>query len=401
MSDDARPRILLAWESGAGRGHIMTLRTVPEALGTGFAYDAALCIMDHAAELEPFCDMVFPGARLFVDRQERVAAGVLRTATWGEFLGDIGFRNGAFLTTQVKWWQEVLANRCIDLVVADYAPCALLAAQSMDIPAVTIGTGYGIPPAGLETFPVFLPEYGDRLYDESDMVAGINAALEPLGVPQLGYLSDIYRRSHELVRTLDILDPYHGLRTQPLMPPVADVAFPAVSQGTEVFVYFSTTELEDAGVVDAIATLGHPIRAFCPGITPDLAARLRSAGVMLENQPVPVELIAKRSRLMVHSGQHGIICLGLAAGLPQIAIPQHLEQLYHARRCAEAGICRIATLDHRDTETLRAIITDAYSDEAMRQRALDLAKDLRAQFAVDPAALIRERLLPLLDQTRN
>ncbi|MET0360442.1 MAG: hypothetical protein ABW048_01695, partial [Sphingobium sp.] len=77
MTDRARPRILLAWESGAGRGHIVTLRTVAEALGPAFAYDAALCVIDHAGELAPLCEMVFPGARLFVNPAVRGAPGAV------------------------------------------------------------------------------------------------------------------------------------------------------------------------------------------------------------------------------------------------------------------------------------------------------------------------------------
>ncbi|MET0360297.1 MAG: nucleotide disphospho-sugar-binding domain-containing protein, partial [Sphingobium sp.] len=312
------------------------------------------------------------------------------------FLGDTGFRDPAFLITQVKWWEEVLTGRCIDLVVADYAPCALLAAQSMGIPSVAVGTGYGIPPMGLEQFPVFLPEHDVRLYDEAEMVATINAALVPLGVPVLDHLSDIYRRSQELVRTLDILDPYQGMRDRPLLPPVADVVRPAERAGDELFVYFSTTEMQDEGVVQALTILDLPVRAFCPGITPDLAVRLAAAGIKLEDRPVPVEQIAARSRLMLHSGQHGILCLGLAAGLPQVAIPQHLEQLYHARRYAEAGTGHVVAIGDRAPERLRDTIRTAYADAGMLLRARELAHGLRAQFLVDPAGMIRERLLPLI-----
>ncbi|HEX7873919.1 MAG TPA: nucleotide disphospho-sugar-binding domain-containing protein [Sphingobium sp.] len=396
---DVRPRILLAWEAGAGRGHIVTLRTVAEALGPAFAYDAALCVMDHAAELEPLCDLVFPGARLWFDSETRHAPGAPRTATWGEFLGDTGFRDGAFLATQVRWWQDVLTSRCTDLLVADYAPCALLAAQSLKIPAVVVGTGYGIPPAGLAEFPVFLPEYAERMFDEREMVATINAALTPLGVPPLRHLSDIYRRSQELVRTLDVLDPYAEARTQALLPPVADVARPADVPGDEIFVYFSTTELQDEAVVEALCSLNLPVRAFCPSITPDLAKRLEQAGIRMEAQPVPVGEIAARSRLIIHSGQHGILCLGLAAGLPQIAIPQHLEQLYHARRCEALGTGRVVTLEQRRAEEMRAMIRAAYADEGLLQTARDTARRLAPQFAVDPAAVIRERLLPLLPRS--
>ncbi|MGA9659697.1 MAG: nucleotide disphospho-sugar-binding domain-containing protein [Asticcacaulis sp.] len=389
-----KPRILLAWESGAGRGHVVTLKTVAAALGDGFTYDAALCRMDHAGELAPLCELVFPAARLRYDRARR--EGPVRTATWGEFLGDSGFRDAAFLARQVGWWKETLMARRSDLVIADYAPCAMLAAQSLGIPAIITGTGYGIVAEGLTTFHVFLPEYTERLYDEAEMTQGINAALKPLGVPELGCMPDIYRRQGELVRTLDMLDPYAGMRAQPLLPPVADIGAVSGGNGDEVFCYFSTSELKDPGVLEAICTLGLPRRAFCPGLDPVVAGQLVAAGVQLENRPVPVDLIAQRSRLMIHSGQHGILSLGLAAGVPQVAIPQHLEQLYHARRCEEQGCAYVVTISDRSSDSVRKIIQNRYEDVEFHQAARQVAARIRPQFGVDPVALIHERIGPLL-----
>lgn len=389
-----KPRILLAWESGAGRGHVVTLKTVAAALGDAYVYDAALCRMDYAAEIAPLCEMVFPAARLRYDRAR--LDGAVRTATWGEFIGDSGFRDEAFLARQVAWWKEALIARRSQLVIADYAPCAMLAAQSLGIPTVITGTGYGIVAEGLTTFPIFLPEYSQRLYQESEMVETINAALAPLGVPMLTCLPDIYRRSQELVRTLDILDPYAGLRTQALLPPVADVAATSGAEGDEVFCYFSTTELNDESVLDAICTLGLPTRAFCPGLAPEQASRLKASGVHLESAPVPVDLIVRRSRIMIHSGQHGILSLGLAAGVPQIAIPQHLEHLYHARRCEAQGCAKVVTKSNRSAIAVRNIIRDSYEDTAFHRAAAQTALRIRPQFAIDPVALIRERIRPLL-----
>jgi hypothetical protein len=396
LSSGLGPRVLLAWESGAGRGHIVTLKTVAEALGNDFVFDAALCIMDHAAELAPLCDLVFPGARLFVDERRRRAPGAPRTATWGEFMGDTGFCNGEFLAVQVAWWQVVLTSRRTELLVADYSPCALMAAYGLGIPAVAVGTGYGIPPVGLETFPVFLPEYAERIYDEEEMVAGINAAVGPLGVPPLLHLSDVYRRTDELVRTFDLLDPYISDRERPLLPPVGCFSSPKDRLGDEIFVYFSTAELHDPDVVEAIASLALPVRAFCPGIAPEIAQRFKSAGIIIEPAPVPHDLIAKRSRLMVHAGQHGIVCLGLAAGLPQVAIPQHLEHLYLARRCEGFGTGRVATLENRSSAALLATIEETYADRAMSFRAAQVAASLRDQCSIDSVSVIRQRLLAIL-----
>lgn len=393
-----KPRVLLAWESGAGRGHLVTLKHVATALGDACIYDAALCRMEHAAEIRPLCELVFPAVALHYDSSRRQGPQSVPTATWGEFLGDSGFLNPAALVRNVSWWRDTLIARCTDLVVADYAPCALMAAASLGIPAVAVGTGYGLPPEGMQHFPIFLPEYSQRLHDEAEMVEIINGALAPLGVPTLRYLPDVYRRSQELVRTLDILDPYAELRTQPLLPPVADVAPASVGQGDEVFIYFSTTELENSEIIDAICTLPLPIRAYCPAISEDRARMLAGSGVALETAPVPAALIAQRTRLMVHAGQHGILCLGVGAGLPQVSLPQHLEHLFHARRIEKAGAGLVAPMKELKTAALRSTILEAYESRRMGETARDLASTLSEQFAADGAGMIRERLLPLLSR---
>ncbi len=95
---------------------------------------------------QPYCEAVYQGAYLPYDATPRSGPDSVRTATWGEFMGDLGFRDPAFLATQIGWWRETMRTRRISLVIADYAPCALLAARSWGIPCAGIGTGYGLPP---------------------------------------------------------------------------------------------------------------------------------------------------------------------------------------------------------------------------------------------------------------
>ena len=122
-------RVLLAWEGGAGRGHIVTLKTIAEALGPGFVYDAALCRMDYAAEIAPLCELVFPGAWLGFNPARRRAAGNPGTATWADFLGDLGFADPARLIAQIDWWLTTIAARQSSLMVGDFSPIAMLAAS--------------------------------------------------------------------------------------------------------------------------------------------------------------------------------------------------------------------------------------------------------------------------------
>lgn len=388
-------RILLAWEGGAGRGHIVTLKTIAEALGDRFIYDAALCRMDHAAELAPLCELAFPGAALAVDRRRRLDAGDPKTATWGEFLGDLRFADLKFLVTQLQWWLTTIAARQSAMVIADMSPCALLAARIAGIPAVAVGTGYSVPPPGLGEFPILLPEHTRRIYPETELLGVVNQALAQFGSAPLARLPDIYAQAISLPRTIAQLDPYDGHRRQPLLPPLNEALPRPTVLGDEIFVYFSTSELDDAATLDALSSLGVPVRGFFPGIAAERAGRLAAAGVIVETAPVPVQAIGNRTRLMLHSGQHGSLCMGLGLGIAQVAFPQHLEHLLHARRAEALGTVEIAPRG-ADAATLRNLILAAYHDMPRHQAARDGSSTLYPDLFGDIVTLVRQAILPAL-----
>ena len=170
------PRALLAWEAGDGRNHIATLRAVAENIGDRFSFDAALCRIAYQAELAAICDAVVKGPWLPYSNEHRQAQGNPRTATWGEFMGDIGFRRPEILRKSIGWWQQTMRDRDISLVIADCAPCALLAARGLGIPGDAVCTGNLVPPADMETFPVLLPRHATRIYDRLALPVGTEIA---------------------------------------------------------------------------------------------------------------------------------------------------------------------------------------------------------------------------------
>lgn len=389
-----RPRILLAWEGGAGRGHVVTLKVIAEALGDEAICDAALCRIDHAAELEPYCDLVFPGARLWTNRARREAAGNPHTATWGDFLGDLNFWNPQFLITQIRWWLETIKARQSRLVIADFAPCAQLAARIAGIPSIAVGTGYSVPPSGLDSFPILLPEYSERVFAEAELLGAVNKALTHLGGEPLARLSDIYADGAAMPRTIAGLDPYRGLRQASLLPPLNESLPEPDGSGEEIFFYFSTSETENEGLVDALIGLELPMRGFIPGASSSVKELFADAGIVVEERPVPFEEINRRSRLLLHSGQHGSLCMGLGMGLPQVAFPQHLEHLFHARRAADLASVSIVGPRTTDADEIGAVIFEAYDNGANDASAV---RGLRSDLFGDIRAITRGRILPLID----
>lgn len=387
---------LLAWEHGTGMGHVTTLKAVADALSDHFTFDAALCDLTHGDILAGLCTPV-QGPWLPMSDDYRKSQGNPRQATWGEFLGDVGFRQPDILRESIAWWQGVLRECDISLVIGDCAPFALMAARGLGIPSIAVSTGYLTPPPNMDRFPVLLPEHSTCIYDEAETLHIVNSAVSELGLPPLKGLPEVYASSDQLVFSIDLMDPYAAFRDRPYLPPMIGGEIELVGNGDEIFVYLSKAEMENRELIEAICNLGPPVRLFVPAIEPASKAYLILHGVHVETAPVAPALIAKRSRIVINAAQHGMTCLGLSAGLSQVSIPRDLEKQYNALAAGGLGVMR--SVDHKDitAENFRSIVLEVYEDIAMACRARDLAEELRPQFTVNQRKQIRRRVAAVMD----
>ena len=150
-------------------------------------------------------------------------------------------------------------------------------------------------------------------------------------------------------------------------------------------------------MVEALARLPMPRRGFLLRPTPEVSARLAASGMVLESSPVPVVDIVRRSRLLLHAGQHGMLSLGLLAGLLQVAVPQNLEQLFHAQRAEPAGVARVIAPRECVEEQLFKTVVALYDDGMAREAARCLAMSLRAGLDATPRDLLARVVAPLCE----
>ena len=379
---------------------MVRLARLGQALGPQFHFDAAVASHAHHGELKDLGAQISKSIGLHYAPEHlarrRGPTGVL-TATWGEYLGDLGFDRVDCIRETVAWWRRALQERRTALLVADYAPLAQLAARSLGIPCMVTSQGYGLPPAHLPCYPVVHLEAMVRLHHEPQLLANVNLVAAEIGLPPLNGLPEVYRAELSLVHTFAFLDPYRASRREACLPPVNDYASVLALGGDEVFVYFSTEELERPGVVEALERLTMPRRGFLVRPTPEVSARLLASGMVLEDSPVPVEEIARRSRLLLHAGQHGMLSVGLLAGLPQVALPQNLEQLFHAQRAEGAGVARVLIARECVEERLITMVSAMYDDATARETANQLALSLRAEISATPSELLSRAVAPMCE----
>lgn len=391
-----RPKLLLANDAGGGRGHMTRLAGLGALLADRFEIDAVVPQAAGSPELQAIGAQVFRGPLL------RFGAGRDKPApcpSFASYLAQCGFDDPACLREVLGWWRKVLVSRDVSVLIADYAPMALLAAQGLraegwQMAIFSTGQGFGLPPWHLPSFPVLHPEVGEAEHHEADLLEIVNAVGAEFGLPALSAFPEVFRTDLSLVTSLPFLDPYAGLRRDPLVPPVQRVTKTAGGGGDEVFLYFSTREVNNPELLAALAELPLPRRAYLPSASAEVAERLSSAGVVLEPAPLSHEEIRARSRMLIHAGQHGSLCMGLYTGLPQVALPTDLERGAHSRGAAAQGGCVLLPPRGKTRSALVEGFLSAYEDSAAPARALALATDLRAALPSDFAADLRDRLRP-------
>lgn len=391
-SSRVRPlrRALLAWESSATRGHVVALSRVAEALSGRFECHAALGSLAHADELAPHCVEVIQGARLLIDYRRRPGGSREPARSYADVLGDFGFGETETVAARVDWWIRLFRARRITLLVADLAPCALLAARTIGMPCVAMGVGFALPPPGLERFPRFFPDLPEPHHAEERLLAALARVAVP-GFPAPERLPEVFAADRQVVKSIRAIDPYAEARHEAALPQINRLGGLRAGGGDEVFVYFSHRAALKPAVVEALTRISRPVRAYIPDLPRAVAERLDAAGVILEPAAVSHARIAARSRLLLGTGQAGITMLALAAGLPSVAIPLNQEQRSNAIRAAALGTVRPLDRDMLDSDGLIAAVEEM-CDAAVARRAVQVAEALKPETEGDFGALFRERI---------
>ena len=151
------PTVALCWELGGGYGHLTTL--LP--LARGFierGWRVALLSRKLPSAGQVFAKEIADGSVTLLPAPMRHGSAFQydATPTYAYILFNVGWADAATLGPLVEGWRNSLRLLNADLVVADHAPTALLAARSLALPAVVWGAGFFLPPDS-EPLPDLMP----------------------------------------------------------------------------------------------------------------------------------------------------------------------------------------------------------------------------------------------------
>lgn len=336
-------RILLAWELGTGYGH----------LGPFLGLAPALLARGH--ELHIAAREVAATVRAVGDLPIAVHQAPLCLNTYGglqdpplnysEILMRFGYLEPQMLGGLLAAWRSLLRATAADLVLADHAPTALLAAREMELPRAVIGSPFNVPPprAPSPNMRDWEPVPETRLADSDGRVlAVINSQLRST---RLEAVHGIFAGAASFFSGLPELDPY-GARDAGdylgLHARSTGTATPQWLPGEEpaVFAYLHADhpQLEDA--LQALDASRARVLVYVLGAGWQAPVLKGGKLVFAEGLIDFGRVVAECAARLCH-GNVGTTLGMLRGGKPVLVLPKHLEHFLLGRALQRQGAGRV------------------------------------------------------------
>ena len=364
--------ILLAWELGGNWGHVardlpVLRRLQAQGHDVRYAVRDATIAASLCASIGLPCVTAPHGAA--IRRMPRGLAG------FGAILFADGLNDAAMLEGRLAGWMRLFAEHRIDVLLADYAPAALLAAHAAGIPSVVVGSGFEIPPDTAE-LPSFLTDADRdapaRRFSEDLVLFNVNRVLRALGAPPLERLAQVFQGVRNVLTTVAELD-HCGARPDAIYAgPLQDLPGGVAANwkgttGRRALVYLRGEDPVVGHVLQALDEIGAEVIA----VLPDVARRPEvRAEIQVFRQPVRFDGLIETADLVIASGS-GTVTTALLSGVPALVLPSSAEQAMFARRVTQTGTGM--SVDGGTAATVLDAIDRLLHDAAFRAAAGALA----------------------------
>jgi UDP:flavonoid glycosyltransferase YjiC (YdhE family) len=366
--------VLLAWELGRGLGHLFTIRRIAARLKAhGLRTVAVVSDLASTGVLQGSCDDVVQAPAWPLGRQSAAHRAARSSATLNDILSSAGLADTAAVRALLVAWDDIFTRLQPQLVVADFAPIAALAARGR-IPLMQVGNGYTLPPDEMSRFPP-LHRKAPPQWNEEATLAAVNHAAKSLGRTALERLPQLFSGDACLVQTFALLDPYDIQRVKPVNGPLIDL--PPIGRSTgaaTIFVYLSADYSVPDSFPGALADFAASVRIHAPAMSAGQLRELARRGAHIDNEPVPLWDVLASARLVVHSGGSGVAAETLAAGVPQIILSSQIEQTLNGQALQGAGVGTLVEAYDPSSHVSSALIAALYADETLAARAAEVGR---------------------------
>ena len=370
-------RVLCAWEFGGDLGHVRRWMPIARELRS-MGHEPLLVFRDLASLGETAREAFEWFQAPLLRMPARQNPSPLNAS---DILLNLGYDDATGLAGALRAWISLTELAKPDLVVADYAPTALLAARMSRLPRLTIGTGFSVPRLSdpLPSLRDWSPSEEDTLRRlDARLVSVIAKAFERL--PRVGpaprRARELFDAEAHLLCTFPELDPFGPRDEVEYLGPQGDAASgtPARWEGPapHVFAYLKPRDPRFGGLVEGLRSLSAEVLVAAPGLDEAQAAALSSASLRVHGAPLDLDTLLPGADLCVSHAGPGLAARACVAGVPFALLPMQLEQYLIARRLAASGTARMVSPDEPARDYGRWL-AEALEDEGMRIRARERA----------------------------
>jgi len=375
-------RILLAWELGAASGHLAGLRPVVELLlERGHQVTLAAQNLRNAARV--FAGLDFPIVQ--APRTYELYGGLEDPPlNYSEILMRYGYIDTPMLKALLRAWRALIQLIDADVLVADHAPTALLAARSFrSLRCIAFGNSFAVPPSvhPAPNMRRWLDVPSQRLLNSDALVLEtINQSLDPAEAP-LSAVHQLFDRADRLFVGIPELDPYGPRSAECYLGLYVGVSGKAAAkwpagEGKRIFAYLRTDYAEIEYVLDALSACGARCLIHMAGTSKVLTERYQSERLVFSNAPVDIVSASAQCDVAIcHSGTGTVNAL-LQAGKPMLLLPSQLEQFLLARNVEVLGAA-VLVLPEEVSSTVDGALNNVLENPAFSGHALALANRYR------------------------
>lgn len=333
--------LVFCWEFGEGYGHVAGFKKIAEELKrSGVKVSWILRHLDYAHIVRASeDDLVFQAPHTRSSNVNHES-----TLSYSHMLSFLGYANPPLLLNLVSAWRQLLILLDADMIVADHAPSALIAAKTLRLKRTMIGTGFFSPPRldVLPQFAVFPAQQEQKLkaFDQ-EFVKSVNHCLTHFDVEPIQKAADIFSVDEDFLCTFAELDhypnrpnaQYWGARFSNDMG--EQVRFK--TNKFRIFVYMHERSKQYQNVMSSLANINAEVIAHIPKIELVQANQSYPSIQFCEN-PANMASVFEQANLVVCNGGHGTVAATLLAGVKVLMVPMQLEQLMLSHLLTKRGL---------------------------------------------------------------
>ncbi|WP_415881916.1 glycosyltransferase [Neptuniibacter sp. QD34_54] len=394
--------IVVAWELGAGLGHLSRLAIIInrlEALGHNLAL-----VLNDPTNLDvvnlPESLLVLPAPSFKTPPAKKQP-----TVSLPCILQTRGFQGPKVLRGIVRSWHGIFQITQPDLLIFDYAPTALLAARGLTCPKVIIGSGFaelepGIPCEMMRTDLKEAPRMTKTM--EARIVEVTNFICAELDYPRVKFLSDLYQNDLSLITTLPELDQY---KRNPEKSLYLDLDNKSETNaylpwrnlnGKRIFAYLRIGQSGVIETLEALAEIRQDVVCYCADAPARLVETYRRKGLQMSVEPLDTQQQLNSADLVISHAGKGLISESLIAGKPLMLLPTHMEQRMNASKVKALG-AGLSAGGNFSPQIIKKMIKRLLDEKEYTLNAQKVAARYEGEQQLSSPDQMIERIVELLD----